>query len=801
MISRLANGLIRFRWPVLTVLALITGAAIALAVQIDFDFTPQAIFQGQDDIVVFSEKFKETFGYEDAVLLVVIEARGARDVLDRELLTWQAAIGQRLDALPRVVEVQTVPTLKLARWHLFGARRFTTGPLVQHYPVDAETEERVRATVARFRMIEGALVSEDRRFGSIIVFLEPGARDIQVMRDVVAAVEGTLAANPPPTDYGWRLGGLPALRVSIVNDLQADQLATLPLAAVVFVVVLALIFRCLSGTIMPLVSAGVGMAWTLGLLVSLGQTFNIMSSVMPVLLLILGVADAVHFIGRYAEEYEQAGGHRWLAARRTVAHMAVPCFLTYSTTAIGFWSLMAAHSEVLQDFGWQSAVGTICLYVSTLTVLGIMLPLMRPPRHHRRDGEISRLAQVTAWVGQAVAARPWLTLGATMLFMGFCLWEARGLVINSHMVEMYEEGHPTIDTMRLVENHLVGFLPLEISLTADRGDRFREPSVYRRVAEAERFAAGLAPVLFTASYVDLHQEIYAHSRNQEALRDKLPNDDDAGRERIKRTESICKQVAGTLNYRAFITRDGRQARILLRVRDVGTRETLRVIDQLEAKLAELFPPGEGVSYRLTGDAYLNAKSMSGFVWDLFSSLLNASVVIFLLIAVLFRSWRIGLIAILPNVTPLIVTLGYIGWRGYELNAGNVIVFAISLGIAVDDTIHFLARFREETQHGGSLGEIIRRTHMATGRAVVITSVMIVAGMSILLISDFVPTRRFGELTAITMAAALLGDLIVLPAWLVICWRPPRRREPVAGEPVATLRGAEQRADLLEPSPA
>lgn len=796
MISRFADGLIRFRWWVLGALSVVSVVAAVIAAQIDFDFTPQAIFAGQDDIVVYAENFKETFGYEDAVLLVVLEAQGARDVLNRELLTWQGSTAAQLKKLPHVVDVQTVPTLKLARWHLLGAKRFTTAPLVQNFPVDAETEERVRATVARFRMIEGALVSEDRKFGSMIVYLEPGARDIQVMREVVRSVEQALEATPPPGGFAWRLGGLPALRVDIVNDLQADQLATLPLAAAVFLVVLALIFRCWSGTLLPLLAAGVGMAWTLALLVAGGQTFNIMSSVMPVLLLILGVADAVHFMSRYAEETELAGGQRLLAARRTVAHMVIPCFLTYSTTAIGFLSLMAAHSEVLQDFGWQSSVGTICLFVSTILVLGVLAPTLRAPKHHGEDGSDSRLARLTATIGRSVALHPYVTLSAAVLVLAGCLWGSRGLVINSHMVEMYDDGHDTIDTMRLVEDHLVGFLPLEISLAADDPDRFREPSVYRKVAAAEQFAASLEPVLFTASYVDLHQEIYAHSRNSEALREKLPTDDDVGRSRIRRTERICQQVAGTLNYHAFITADGRQARILLRVRDVGTRQTLALIDQLETKLRELFPAGDGVEFRLTGDAYLNAKAMDGFVRDLFASLLNASVVIFLLIAALFRSWRLGLIAIPPNVAPLVITLGYIGWRGYELNAGNVIVFAIGLGIAVDDTIHFISRFREEAARGGSVIDAIRRTHMATGRAIMITSLLIISGMAILLISDFVPTRRFGELTAITMTAALFGDLFVLPACLVLFWK----GTPLAAVSTEGDSAQEPRAAALPSSP-
>jgi len=156
--------------------------------------------------------------------------------------------------------------------------------------------------------------------------------------------------------------------------------------------------------------------------------------------------------------------------------------------------------------------------------------------------------------------------------------------------------------------------------------------------------------------------------------------------------------------------------------------------------------------------------MDSFVRDLFYSLVAASGVIFLLITVLFRSLRIGLISAVPNMLPLITTLGYMHWRGYELTAGNVIVFTISLGIAVDDTIHFLARYRDEQKDNDTL-HAIQATLSTSGRAIVLTSVLVVSGLSVLIFSDFVPTRRFAELTAVTMFSALPGDVILLPALL------------------------------------
>ena len=148
--------------------------------------------------------------------------------------------------------------------------------------------------------------------------------------------------------------------------------------------------------------------------------------------------------------------------------------------------------------------------------------------------------------------------------------------------------------------------------------------------------------------------------------------------------------------------------------------------------------------------------------------------IFAIIAILFRSVLFGLVAVLPNMTPLILTMGYMAIRGYDLNAGNVVVFSLSLGIAVDNTIHFLARFREEiSKH--SVHDALQRTLAFTGRAVVLSSLIIVSGLAVLMLSEFRPTRGFAELTSFTMLSALLGDLILLPATLAVFWPKPKNQ--------------------------
>lgn len=767
---RFAAFLVRYRWPVLGAVALVTAGAVALLPRIRFDFTPGAAFRGDDELVTYAESFKKTFGDSDAVLLVVLESTGEADALAAPALTWQARAAERIAEAPGVERVDAIATLEVPRAGPLGAA--ATEPLIDSTPVDADAEARVREALDRLTLVRGTLISEDRTVSAVVARLSPEAMDAAGTRRAVDAVRGVLREVPPPPGYAAHLSGLPAMRAGIVANLRSDLLTLFPAAGGLFLVVLAMEFRRISGTLLPLLAVGVGLIWTVALIVLRGESFNIISNILPILLFVIGMANCVHVVTRYAEEAGRGGG-RVAAARRTLAHMSVACFLTFFTTAIGFSALLGARSEQLEALGWHAVAGMGFLYITTITVLGGLMPSFAAPRLSREGPRPHLVGRCLGVAGRAVARRPKTVLMCSAAVIAFFLWSAHTVTASSRMFETYEPGHPSMRAVRLVDEKLGGVLPLEVSLTAEREGTFLEPATYARVAEAQRFATGLDAVLSARSYVDLHEQARAEIMRRMGpfgVPPGLATDDVA---RLEIQDAALRAAGSGGRYGAFLTPDARRARIMLKVRDIGSRETGEVLDTLNAKLDELFPPGSGVEARLTGAAQVHARAMDRFLRDLLMSLLGAALVIFVVIGLLFRSLRTGLIAVLPNLTPLVITWGYIGLRGYELNAGNVIVFAISLGIAVDDTIHFLARFREEVRVDGDVPEAIRRSFHGTGRAIVLTSVLIVAGLSVLLLSDFMPSRRFAELTNVTMAGALIGDLFLLPACLVLFSKRPR----------------------------
>jgi predicted RND superfamily exporter protein len=756
---------------VLTLVVVSVAGTLPFVSRLRFDFSPHAIYRGDDELVDYSEEFKRTFGYDEAIVLVVLEAVARADVLGAQALEWQRAIAGDFKKIPGVHSVESLATLQIPRLTLVGPE---LQALVERKTVDDAAAARARGLLEDQPLVRNGMLSNDDRVAAILVFLEPEARDIDAMRDAVSAVYAAVDNRRAPTGFRVHLSGLPVLRVEVVNNLRTDQLTLLPLAGLVYLAVLGLMYRRVAGVVFPLVAVAVGLTWTVATLAVTHESVNLVTNVLPVLLLIIGVSSSVQIVSCYAEEAVFYPGDRAAAACAALAQIIPACLLAAITTAIGFASLATARSVLLRSFGWQAAVGVGYQYVCTLIVLGTVLRFLVPPRaDEQAEARLGLTSRGASAAGYTVATHPWLTIGGASLVVVVALWWGSRVAVNSNLVlETFAENHPSVQTLRLVERKLAGIMPLEISLKADVPGQFLEPDVFHRVLEIERTAKTMDGVLGVRSYADLLRAVLIHwpgRRVSETDRQLVP-EGTAGRTRLARTARFVEDFQEAFHYGAYMSPDGQRARVQLQLEEIGSRRTLDVIRELEARLAQAFPVGGPIEARLTGEAYVNAEALSALIRNLFFSLFTASLVIFGLIAIEFRSLRAGLIAAIPNLTPLVVTLGYMGLRGYDMNVSNVIVFTICLGLADDNTIHLLYRFRDEMHVGGDVPVAIQRAFRGTGRAIVATSLLLLAGMAVLFFSNFVPTRRFAELTCVTIVGNLLGVLLLLPACLVLAWR-------------------------------
>lgn len=785
---RFSNLLCRRPWVVVVLLVVVTGISLMLMRSLRFDFTPQAIYSGNDELVTYSEQFKQVFGYEDALILVILQSTGPDDVLSAQSLNWQSAIADDIGKVPGVIQVVSLATLQIPRRSMLSTR---LEYVVDELPVTDESAARARDLLDDTAFLRKGLLSADDRVTAIVLYLASDHRDLESMKVAVNATRERLARRPAPAGYKTLISGLPVLRVELVEGWVKDLMVQIPLAACVDLLTLWLVFRRISGSVLPILAVILGLTWTLAAFAVFGVPLNFVSNALPALLVVIGVSGSTQVVACYASEAMNTPDRR-LAARNAIARMVPACTLASLTTVAGFLSLMTTRSLMLSQFGWQAAIGVTLLYLSIIVVLGALFQYFSPPPPVVVDpSHPGIITRIVAFIGSAAARRPWFAvIGAVALTTVSLSFGSRVSINTYAFLEILPEHHPSIKTMRLVETNLTGIMPLEVSLQARQPGCFTDPETFHKIRDVQEFARQLPGVITVQSYTDIFHEILTHwpGHRRTGTELQLVPVGELGQTRLERTIEFADQYSTALHFDSLMTPDHMRARIQMRLGEIGSRESLVTIEALERKLQETFPPGGPIEARVTGEGNVNARALSVLVRDLYYSLLTASLVIFGLIAIEFRSLKIGLIAALPNLTPLTVTLGYMGLRGFDMNVTNVVVFTICLGLADDNTIYFLYRFRQELAAGASTSEAIQRAFLGTGRAIVITSGLLLTGLSVLFLSDFVPTRRFAELSIVTLLANLFGVLLLLPACLMLLVKPARQSQPSNAESPQALPG-------------
>jgi predicted RND superfamily exporter protein len=788
----------RRRW-VLAALLVVT-AALGLAIpSLEARFAPEELVAPDDGAVAEAARMEALFHADEDPIVVVLELGEGERVTSVETLGWLHDTARALAADPLVARVEgptTTPLPRLAELEdttatldelddtassdamaeavgaivAADARRFPAGllslaerdvgrvvvaPLV---PLDrAPTDADVRAledVLASDPLVHRRLVSDDRRVAVLAAVPAPSATRDEVERLVRTAL-ARLSRVPPPVGHA-SLSGLPTLRVTMLDALHADQALLVLLAALGSLVVLALGTRSVAGVVLPMGTVGITIAMTLGAMSLTHVPLDLLTNMIPPLLVTIGLAEAVHMVLRYEDELARLGGDREKAAVATLEAMWLACFVTTFTTAIGFGALMLQETEALRRFGLVAGVASMVAYVVTVLFVPTMLPSMRvrpTPAATPAPDALDRLISILA---RRAAAHPWATIGVSAaLFVG-SLAIARGVTVDSTLLDQFDDRSDVARVMHVLERELDGVRRLSIMLEAPAGT-FHGAHGLDDLRALEASVADRDGVLRATSAADLALEARALVTGDSTTRQEPLHDDAEVRGLFTLLDAGGSD--GDAPLTRFVTADGSAARIEVRLADRGAARILAMLEQVQAEAR-----AAGFTVAFAGEAYDGSRGLDRIVRSL-GSFTSAIVAIFVVMMLLFRSVRLGLLSIPPNLLPLAMTLAYMVLRGIALHAATVIVFTVTAGLLVDGATHVIARFREERAHGGTVEEVLFRTMATSGRGVVLSSLTLLLGYGALLFSAFEPVRLFGELSGVAIACALVAQLVLLPAVL------------------------------------
>jgi len=704
------------------------------------DFTPQAMFMGEGGMWERLQGYEQEFGVEDNTVVVLVNG----PVGTPNGLTFLRMLHQTASGSPMVVGVDSVVNAAIAG-------RDDGGMIVVNDAIDETDAPLAKAAADPF--LAPLLIAADQQAASIQIRLDDTLQQIADLGPAVKNVTDRIHSVHIPDGFAIHITGIPFVRTEVVDMMIADEMLFFPLVTVIFLITIVTLFRKFWLGVVPLVGVLVATTWAMGSLLSSGAVLNILSVLTPTLILVIGVADGIHLTARYREELDRDKDPE-AAMGRTLRQMTLACFLTTFTTAAGFASLLVADTKVIRDFGGQVAVGVMITYIAVIVVVPTLLAWIPVERVGRPKETVEHpiYDHLSAWVSRS----PRKIIAVAFALTLFAGWLGRTVQTDSGLLEMYREGHPTWTAVHAAEESIGGVVPMFIHLSGKEGQMI-EPDILQKTAHLQQHLDDQGLVGWSMSSA----EWVKHFHTLLTEEDGWPDSREAAAQ-----ELFMAEMSGELPLDRVLSSDRARARIIAIARDGGGRSFLQVKHSLEKEAQTLFE-GTGVSVDVTGDGMLASEGVEQLIMDLLASLGLVFGVIVLTMLALLRNVRMTIIATIPNIVPLIFILGTLGLMGADLQTSNIISFTVAVGLAVDDTIHFIVRYREERQRGLSTEKAIHKTILGAGHAIVLTSILLVFGFGVLVFSPLTSTYFFGLLSCITMAAAVLGDLIILPAMLQV----------------------------------
>jgi uncharacterized protein len=758
-------SVVKHPWRFIALILFLTVALGAFLPNLKIDPSLESLVVDDSSARISYRKFLDQYGSDEFLVMAARANNG--DLFTQENLAAIKATAEDLAELPMVREVISPATAPIMRPTDDGVQ---IGPLYEVAPTDLAELAALKALATTSPLMRNTIVSADG--ASCVWFAFPNLRKedtTKVRMDLYYSARAI--AEEHLQNFEVHFEGIPTVKAVMVEYIVYALTLFSGASAILIGLVLFFTFSSIRGVVIPAAVVWLATIWALGVMGATGGVVDTISSIILVLIVVVGVGDTVHILVQYFEEYYRLQ-EKDQALLETMRKLFAPCLLTSVTTAIGFMSLVAIPIPPIRRFGLYAAFGVLAAFVVSFLLAPAILKLMAPPtkKYGTRFGSGFLHRRLTALGDFNVKRRRAILVGAAVLLV-FSVVGISQVRVETRVTEFFHPWSPIVKGYEFLAENLTPPVPMEIVLEGEPG-AFYEPENWQAVEELSEQILTIPKVHYTDSYLAVLKEMqwaFSGGGPRTPANWKLPD----SRPAIAQY-SLLFQMDGADAAERLVSEDFSQVHLSIRMEDITSSELIEVAHQIEA-LARVHVPA-GIKYEITGNTMIFTQVVEALVGGQVRSLTMALLIITFLIALLFRSVKIGLLSMIPNVLPILVMLGLMGWLGFALDTNTVMIGPITIGIAVDDTIHYITRYRRELKVDGSSVEAMKRTLTSTGRALVSTSMILAFGFSITVLSPFRPQSVMGGLGAFTILVALVADLVLLPAVILTLVKMKARRE-------------------------
>ena len=774
------------RWGLIALMVLVAAGLGTQLHHISFDTHPEKFLTQDHPTRVRYAEFRRQFGQDDTIAVTI----RAPQIFDLEFLTWLRDLHRALEE--RVPSLDEVTSLINARSTRGKEDELIVEELLEDWPRTPAGVERVAEIALANPLYHNLLTSADARLTTLTVrlttysslgaaFDELGGFEDDALADpklkfltgteTVQAVEAVqeVVAEFARDDVEIYVAGNPVLMMRLVSDMQRDMTVFLSLSVVTIMIVLALLFRRVAGVFLPLLVVGLSLVSTFGLAGIRGEPLNITAQIIPTFLLAVGSSAAIHLLVIFFQRYDR-GASREEALAGALGHSGLAIVMASLTTAGGLASFLAAELNPVRELGLLTPTGVLIGLVYCLVLLPALLmvvPLQRKT-YPNPEGHPGLIERTLVRGGDVAVSHPWAVIGMTALIVLLAGLGAARLVFVHDPMTWFPDGDPLRVSTKLIDSEMGGTLSME--MVADTGveNGLHQPAVMNALAElgvraSEFRGAHGIHVRKTLSVADILKEIH------QALNENRPEFFIIPQERrLIAQELLLFENSGSDDLEDFVDTQFKKARFTVRGPWVAPQFYGSFIPEVESAFREALGPE--VEVTTTGLMPMLAAALEALRIGMFRSYTLALIIITPLMMLLIGSLRGGLVSMVPNLAPIICALGFIGWVDLGLDMFKIMIGSIAIGLAVDDTIHFMHNFYRYFGESGDTRDSVRKTLRTTGRALLTTSIVLTLGFLTYTFSAMKNLAHFGLITAVAITLAFLADVIVAPALVTLATR-------------------------------
>lgn len=764
----LGRFVLQFRLPLLISLLLITAGMgyLASKVELSYEFT-RAIPLDNPKYKAY-QAFREKFGEDGNLLVIGVET-------DRffELTTFKQYITlqNELKKVNGVEDILSIPaTVNLVKDSV--TEKLQVKPIFDTIQLTAEKLDSSKLIFESLPFYHGLLYNPETNAYLMGLRINKDLLNSKKREKVIQEIDAITAGFENKTGLKLHKSGLPYIRSKVAIMLQEEMKFFLIASVILSALILLLFFRSISAMLLSIAVVGIGVIWSVGTLQLFGFKISLLTALIPPLVVVIGIPNCIYFLNKFHVAWNQHGDKR-KALVMMVDKMGIVTLFCNVSAAIGFAVFALTSSQILKEFGLVAGINIMALFFISLIFIPALLSYLPPPktRHTKYldNPQLNRwLARLEKW---SLNHRP-LIYGVTTVIMVISIAGVFKLRSEAFIVDDLPKSNTVYTDLKFFEKHFKGVMPLEIVV-----DTKKKQGVTRNLKNLEAIDSlshylatipGIARPLSLVEGLKFARQAFFDGDPSSYT---LPNSYDlpALAQYLSFKDTTAKKNSLSKLVGSFMDKNKQQARISVNMADIGSYRLPLLLDSIQQKADSLFNTSEKRTHEieLTGTSVTFLEGSRFIINGLKESIFWAFLLISLCMLYLFRSARILISSLIPNIIPLIITAGVMGWAGVPLKPSTVLVFSVALGIAIDVTIRFLVNYKQELPNQNQdIKATVIQTIYSTGISIIYTSLVLIAGFIIFCFSDFGGTMALGWLTSLTLITATLTNLILLPAILL-----------------------------------